>query len=256
MARLPMQIEPAPPLPGLESADSARPLLQPWALRDCRARPWRNLRCLAEAITPDRSRDLLPAALGRLLPRCPDPDMAAPEQSPSVSSPTPAGAAKLPTLLEGRAPRSRNVAASWSARASYSATCSCTDPDSLGRSPRPAAADAARAGTSCASNYGADDRRSATRYSAVLRTAFRRFRQRQVLPDRAPTTASFAIGRWKKSPATCRGSPTSPLRRRLRDRPCGPRETPLRRTVYRGRPSGPLQRAGVRKARRGGVELQ
>src|ERR1700722_15981001 len=83
----------------LESVEAARPLLQAWTLRDGE-RGWRNLRHLADAITTDRLRDLL-SPLGRFLPRCPDPDMALNNLERFLA--TPAGAAKLPTLLESRA---------------------------------------------------------------------------------------------------------------------------------------------------------
>jgi glutamate-ammonia-ligase adenylyltransferase len=83
----------------LESAEAGRPLLLSWRLRDVE-RGWRNLHHLADAIGADGLRELFPA-LGRLLPRCPDPDMALNnlERFLAVS----AGAAKLAVLLEGRA---------------------------------------------------------------------------------------------------------------------------------------------------------
>src|SRR3954469_23665551 len=83
----------------LESLDQARPLLLSWNLRD-NGRGWRNLVHLAEAVGLDGLRDLCPA-LGRILPRCPDPDMALNNFERFVANP--AGAALLPALLEGRA---------------------------------------------------------------------------------------------------------------------------------------------------------
>src|SRR5262245_37718964 len=58
----------------LESLEQARSVLQLWGLRDLE-RGWRNLSHLAEALGLDALRKLC-RPLGRLLPRCPDPDMA------------------------------------------------------------------------------------------------------------------------------------------------------------------------------------
>src|SRR5712692_7100454 len=86
----------------LESLDQSRPLLQAWNLRDLE-RGWRNLTHLADAIGQEPLRELcLP--LGRLLPRCPDPDMALNNLERFLAHP--AGAQQLPGLIE---PRSRSL---------------------------------------------------------------------------------------------------------------------------------------------------
>src|SRR6516164_4439670 len=83
----------------LESYDQARPALVGWGLRDPE-RGWRNLVHLANAVGPVALRDLC-HPLGRLLPRCPDPDMALNNLEPFLAAP--AGAALLPNLQEHRA---------------------------------------------------------------------------------------------------------------------------------------------------------
>jgi glutamate-ammonia-ligase adenylyltransferase len=83
----------------LESHDQARPLLHAWNLRDPE-RGWRNLTHLADAIGLDSLRELC-QSLGRVLPRCPDPDMALNNLERFLANP--AGAPQLPALLEGRA---------------------------------------------------------------------------------------------------------------------------------------------------------
>src|SRR5947209_18088288 len=83
----------------LDSASSARPLLQTWSLRDPE-RGWRNLAHLAETIPLDALREVC-TPLGRLLPRCPDPDMALNNLERFLANP--AAGPLLPTLLENRA---------------------------------------------------------------------------------------------------------------------------------------------------------
>ena len=58
----------------LESAEQARSLLSAWQIRDL-DRGWRNLGYLARSLSPETLRELC-HPLGRILPRCPDPDMA------------------------------------------------------------------------------------------------------------------------------------------------------------------------------------
>src|SRR5436309_13744545 len=82
----------------LGSADSARPLLQTWSLRDPE-RGWRNLAHLAETIPLDALREAV-TPLGRLLPRCPDPDMALNNLERFLSNP--AAAEQLPARLGNR----------------------------------------------------------------------------------------------------------------------------------------------------------
>src|ERR1700737_3032092 len=83
----------------LESLDLAGPLLGDWDLRD-HERGWRNLTHLAEAVGMETLRDLC-HPLSRLLPRCPDPDMALNNLERFLANSE--GAAQLPALLEGRA---------------------------------------------------------------------------------------------------------------------------------------------------------
>jgi glutamate-ammonia-ligase adenylyltransferase len=83
----------------LLSASAARPLLQGWRLRELE-RGYGNLKALAEALGVGRLRELA-APLGRLLPRCPDPDMALNNLERFLSQP--AGLVQLSSLLESRA---------------------------------------------------------------------------------------------------------------------------------------------------------
>src|SRR5689334_2948188 len=83
----------------LDSFDLARPVLHAWGLRDPE-RGWRNLGHLAGRLSLEGLRDLVGPA-GRLLPRCPDPDMALNNLERFLAHP--AGPAQLPALLEHRA---------------------------------------------------------------------------------------------------------------------------------------------------------
>jgi glutamate-ammonia-ligase adenylyltransferase len=83
----------------LESLGQARSLLTTWNLRDPE-RGWCNLTNLADAIGLEALRELC-HPLTRLLPRCPDPDMALNNLERYLANP--AGAAQLPSLVEGRA---------------------------------------------------------------------------------------------------------------------------------------------------------
>src|SRR5262245_50088554 len=83
----------------LESAEQARPTLHGWGLRDIdQAR--HNLTRLAESLGLTALRELC-QPLGRLLPRCPDPDLALNSLERFLANP--AGARQLHVLLEGRA---------------------------------------------------------------------------------------------------------------------------------------------------------
>jgi glutamate-ammonia-ligase adenylyltransferase len=81
------------------SLPDARSLLRSWRLRDPE-RGWRNLTGLAAALPLDKLGDLC-TPLGRLLPRCPDPDMALNNLERFLTQP--AAVAQLPDLLENRA---------------------------------------------------------------------------------------------------------------------------------------------------------
>lgn len=83
----------------LESADHARATLRGWNLRDAED-GWRNLTKLAEILPLEQLRELC-TPLGRFLPRSPDADMAFNNFESFLANP--AGAAQLPSLLEGRA---------------------------------------------------------------------------------------------------------------------------------------------------------
>ncbi len=156
----------------LESFDQARPLLHAWGVRDAE-RGWRNLTNLAQAVGADALRDLC-GPLGRLLPRCPDPDMALNNLERFLANP--AGAGQLPALLEGRARTLEILLQLFSTSQSFSDLL-VANPDYLDmlrvplrRSPSP---------TEMRTQLQAEVD-AAFEDSAVLR-AFRRFRQRQHL---------------------------------------------------------------------------
>jgi len=83
----------------LQSQDEARPVLASFGLRDLE-RGWRNLAGLGRALPFDGLHSLC-GALARLLPRCPDPDMALNNLERFLANPE--GARQLPVLLEHRA---------------------------------------------------------------------------------------------------------------------------------------------------------
>src|SRR2546423_1574125 len=83
----------------LESADESRPVLRQWKLRDLE-RGYRNLCHLAGTIGPEPLQALA-HALARILPRCPDPDMALNNLERFLASA--GGRDRLPVLLEPRA---------------------------------------------------------------------------------------------------------------------------------------------------------
>src|SRR5437870_5653240 len=83
----------------LDSPDKARKLLGAWQMRDSE-RGWHNLTRIADAIGIDAMRQLV-HPLGRLLPRCPAPDMALNNLERFLANPR--GVQQLPALLEARA---------------------------------------------------------------------------------------------------------------------------------------------------------
>src|SRR5687768_6094004 len=83
----------------LDSVETARPLLQTWLVRDPE-RGWRNLTYLAGSLSPEALRELC-GPLARLLPRCPDPDMALNSLERFLANP--AARERLLGLLESRA---------------------------------------------------------------------------------------------------------------------------------------------------------
>ncbi|HEY7155667.1 MAG TPA: bifunctional [glutamate--ammonia ligase]-adenylyl-L-tyrosine phosphorylase/[glutamate--ammonia-ligase] adenylyltransferase, partial [Gemmataceae bacterium] len=82
----------------VDSLTNARSLLHAWNLRDAE-RGWRNLTGLAESVSLDGLQELC-GPLGRLLPRCADPDMALNNLERFLANP--AAVAQMPALLENR----------------------------------------------------------------------------------------------------------------------------------------------------------
>jgi glutamate-ammonia-ligase adenylyltransferase len=82
----------------LESLQESKSLLQDWNVRDVE-RGFHNLTGLANAIGVERLRELS-QPLSRLLPRCPDPDMALNSLERFLSHPD--GVRQFPALIEGR----------------------------------------------------------------------------------------------------------------------------------------------------------
>jgi glutamate-ammonia-ligase adenylyltransferase len=156
----------------LESLLQARPLLHGWGLRDLEG-GWRNLTHLADLLGSEPLRELC-HPLGRVLPRCPDPDMALNNFERFLSNP--AGLAQLPTLLEPRTRCLETLLQLFSSSQFFSDLL-FANPDYLDmiqvplrNSPRQAEL---REGLQAEVDAAFED-------SAVLRI-FRRFRQRQIL---------------------------------------------------------------------------
>src|SRR5262249_16004729 len=150
----------------------ARTALHAWGLRDPE-RGWRNLSHLAAAIGLDELGGLS-GPLGRLLPRCPDPDMALNNLERFLANA--GGAQQLPGLLEARA-RGLEFLLQLLSTSQYFGDLLVANPDylemlrvPLRRSPSPEEMQ-----TQLQAEVDA-----AFEDSAVLR-AFRRFRQRQIL---------------------------------------------------------------------------
>src|SRR5262245_30088340 len=156
----------------LDSADAARAVLHAWNVRDPE-RGWRNLGHLAQRVGLDGLRELS-TPLGRLLPRCPDPDMALNNLERFLAHP--AAPPLLPALLDHRA-RTLEVLLQLFGTSQTFSDLLAVHPDYLDmlrvplrRSPSPA---------ELREQLQADVD-AAFEDSAVLR-AFRRFRQRQLL---------------------------------------------------------------------------
>jgi len=156
----------------LESFDQARPLLQHWGLRDPE-RGWRNLSHLAAAVGAEALRELC-HPLGRLLPRCPDPDMALNNLERFLANPE--GARQLPALLEGRA-RTLETLLQLLSTSQYFSDLLVAHPDYLDMLRVPLRNSPSQREMQDQLRHEVD---SAFEDSAVLR-AFRRFRQRQIL---------------------------------------------------------------------------
>jgi glutamate-ammonia-ligase adenylyltransferase len=156
----------------IESLDHARPLLQQWGVSD-QEYGWRLLTHLAKAVGLDPLRDLC-HPLGRILPRCPDPDMALNNLERFLAQP--AGAQQLPSLLESRA-RPLEILLQLLSTSQFFSDLLATNPDYLDmlrvplrRSPNPRELhDQLQAEV------------DGTFEDSSLLRAFRRFRQRQLL---------------------------------------------------------------------------
>jgi glutamate-ammonia-ligase adenylyltransferase len=156
----------------LDSLDDSRPLLQSWKIRDVE-RGWRNLTHVATAIGLESLRDLCPA-LGRLLPRCPDPDMALNNLERFLA--TPAGRETLTVLLEGRA-RSLEILLQLLSTSQFFSDLLVANPDYLDMLRVPLRRSPSQKEMQEQLQTEVD---AAFEDSTVLR-AFRRFRQRQTL---------------------------------------------------------------------------
>jgi len=156
----------------LDSFDDAKDLLQAWNVRDIE-RGHGNLLHLCQAIGVDRLAEL-GHPLGRLLPRCADPDMSLNNLERFLANP--AGAEQLPALLESRARTLETLLQLFSASQFFS-DLFINFPDYLDTLRIPLRSSPSRA-EMLAQLQGEVD--AAHEDSAVLR-AFRRFRQRQLL---------------------------------------------------------------------------
>ena len=156
----------------LDTPGVARTLLEACHLRDPE-RGGRNLAAIVGALPPDDLRDLGPP-LVRLLPRCPDADMALNNLERFLAQP--AGAEQLPLLVENRARTLEILLQLLGVSQSFSDLLSA-HPDYLDmlRVPLSRTPSAAEMRTSLQAEVDA-----AFEDSAVLRV-FRRFRQRQIL---------------------------------------------------------------------------
>ncbi len=156
----------------LDSLAAARPVLHGWNLRDPE-RGWRNLTHLASSLALDQLRELC-GPLSRLLPRCPDPDMALNNLERFLANPT--AAEQLPVLLESRARTLEILLQLFGTSQSFSDLLSY-NPDYLDMLRVPL-----RRSPSLGELRGLLEAEVAGAFedSAVLR-AFRRYRQRQLL---------------------------------------------------------------------------
>ena len=156
----------------VDSLAGARALLHTWNLRDAE-RGWRNLTGLAEAVSLDVLREIC-TPLGRLLPRCPDPDMALNNLERFLANP--AGAAQVGVLLENRARVLETLLLLFSTSQSFSDLLS-SNPDYLDMLRVPLRRSPSQAELLAQLQSEVE---AVHEDSAVLRV-FRRFRQRQFL---------------------------------------------------------------------------
>ncbi len=156
----------------LESVQIARALLSEWGLRDVE-RGQANLRHLAQALGEETLADLC-HPLGRLLPRCPDADMALNNFERFLAGAD--GGKQLPALLESRARTLETVLQLFSSSQFFSDLL-IANPDYLEMLRIPLRSSPSRAEMLAQLQEEVD---AAYEDSAVLR-AFRRFRQKQIL---------------------------------------------------------------------------
>jgi glutamate-ammonia-ligase adenylyltransferase len=156
----------------VDSLTDARSLLRSWRLRDPE-RGWRNLIGLAEALSLDGLRELC-TPLGRLLPRCADPDMALNNLERFLANP--ASVAQFPILLENRGRLLEILLQLFSTSQTFSDLLSL-NPDYLDMLRIPLRRSPSKEELQAQLQAEVD---AAYEDAAVLR-AFRRFRQRQML---------------------------------------------------------------------------
>ena len=230
----------------LESPAEARSLLQGWHLRDLE-RGYSNLVHLSRSLPLEALRDLC-FSLQRLLPRCPDPDMALNNLERFLANPRRCRA--IPDLLESAAGGLEILLQLFSTSQFFS--------DLL--TPNPGfprhAAGAVAAQPQPGRDAGAAAGRSRTplRGRCVGPAGLSPLSPAAQRCASAPTTSS-AIGRWRRSRATCRAWPTPPWKWPW-PRPCQHLARALRRADHRRRRAGPLRHPGLRQARRRGAQLQ
>src|SRR5438105_3820083 len=156
----------------VESEQAARPVLSQWGLRDIE-RAQRNLKHLADAIGAGALGELS-HPLGRILPRCPDGDMALNNLERFLAAP--GGAEQLHLLLESRARTLETVLQLFSTSQFFSDLL-IANPDYLDMLRIPLRSSPSRAEMR---THLQDEVDAADDDSEVLR-ALRRFRQKQVL---------------------------------------------------------------------------
>jgi glutamate-ammonia-ligase adenylyltransferase len=156
----------------LESLDQARGMLMSWNLRDAEG-GWRNLTDLANAIGMESLRDLC-HVLGRLLPRCPDPDMALNNLERFLANPV--GAEQMASLVEGRA-RTLEKLLLWLSTSQSFSDLLITNPDFIDMLRIPLRRSPSKKELQDQLQAEVD---AAFEDSTVVR-AFRRFRQKQIL---------------------------------------------------------------------------
>ena len=156
----------------LDSPEQARLVLRQWSVRDFEGGQ-HNLRHLADVVGLDGLAELC-HPLGRILPRCPDPDMALNNFERFLENP--AGAEQLSALLEGRA-RVLEILLQLFSTSQFFSDLLSANPDYLEMLRIPLRSSPSRAELRAQLQGEVD---AAFEDSAVLRV-FRRFRQKQIL---------------------------------------------------------------------------